>query len=151
MTKKQIPENHVSNKKKNTYTVAFSSLMPYSAFCLCKKTPLAIIYKNGTQVQNNGGWMHATEFPNPLAGEMGTKHTMFQDILGEKISSTIIEYLDKSTNEPVALLFPHGLYIFDKFANDYMSHFNHATRRDLNRQINIRDQLFEQFAKQNQK
>lgn len=151
MTRKQLPENHVSKKKKNTYTIAFSSLMPYSAFGMCKKTPLAIITKNGTQIQSTGGWMHATEFPNPLAGEMGSKHTMFQDILGEKISHEIIEYLDKKTNEPVVLLFPHGIYAFEKFGENYMSHLNHASRRDLTKRINLREKLFEQFMQQNQK
>ena len=95
--------------------------------------------------------MHATEFPNPLAGEMGSKHTMFKDILGEKISCEIIEYLDKTTNEPVALLFPHGIYVFDKFGQNYMSHLNHASRRDLEKRMNLREKLFEQFMQQNQK
>ena len=151
MSKPQISTNHISKKKKNTYTIAFSSLMPYSAFCMCKKTPLAIITKNGTQTQSTGGWMHATEFPNPLAGEMGSKHTMFKDILGEKISCEIIEYLDKTTNEPVALLFPHGIYVFDKFGQNYMSHLNHASRRDLEKRMDLREKLFEQFMQQKQK
>lgn len=151
MPKPQIPTNHISKKKKNTYTIAFSSLMPYSVFNMCKKTPLAIVNKNGTQTQSMSGWMRATEFPNPLAGEMGAKHTMFKDILGEKISSEVIEYLDKTTNEPVVLLFPHGIYVFDKFEENYMSRLNHASRRDLEHRMDLREKLFEQFAKQNQK
>ena len=148
MQKQHLSTNHKSHKKKNTYTISFSSLMPYSVFRLSKNTPLAIVKKNGQQTQSTGGWMRATEFPNPLACETGAQHKIFKDILGEKISSQIIEYLDKTTHEPVVLLFPHGIYVYDKFDGDYMSHLNHASRNDLNRQIKLREQLFERFSQE---
>ena len=63
----------------------------------------------------------------------------------KQTASTIIEYLDKETNQPVALLFPHGLHIKDGFEEKYMDCLNHATRRDLAKQINIRKNLIERL------
>lgn len=146
MSMKKIPADHISKKNKNTYTISMSSLMPYSLFGMCKNTPLAIVVKNGVQVQQKDGWMKATEFPNPLACEMGGKHEMFNKILGERISCQIVEYLDKETKEPVLLLFPHGIYVYDKFEDNYMERLNHASRRDLDRLIKLRNQLFSQYA-----
>ena len=145
MSKKKIPANHISKKNKNTYTISMSSLMPYSVFGMCNNTPLAITVKNGVQVQQKGGWMKATEFPNPLAFEMGAKHEKFNEILGERISCQIVEYLDKETKEPVLLLFPHGLYVHDKFGDNYMQRLNHASRRDLFRAMDLREQLFRRY------
>ena len=69
---KTIPENHISHKKKNTYTICFSSLMPLHAFQLYRETPLAVIKKNGQQTQEITDWLTCTMFPNPTANEMGT-------------------------------------------------------------------------------
>lgn len=146
-----IPDNHTSHKKKNTYTIKFSHFIPYSLFSGCKHTPLTIIRKNNKKTQAAEGWTTSTEFPNPLASEMGSAHTMFKDILGEKISSEIVEYLDKKTNEPVVLLFPHGIYVYDKFGENYKSHLNHASRRDLEQRIQLRKMLFDQFMQEAQK
>ncbi|MBQ8255977.1 MAG: hypothetical protein IJY99_03375 [Alphaproteobacteria bacterium] len=138
---KTIPENHISHKKKNTYTICFSSLMPLHAFQLCRETPLAVIKKNGQQTQEITDWLTCTMFPNPTANEMGTVYRGSKHIIGEKIATTIIEYLDKDTGEPVCQLYPHTLHIFDGYKKTYMQHLNHASRRDLQHQLKIRKQL----------
>ena len=121
---------------------------PFKQFSGCKETPLRIISKNNQTLQKGEGWRLLTNFPNPLANEMSSFHNMFKDILGEKISTEIVEYLDKTTNEPVVLLFPNGIYAFDKFGENYLSHLNHASRRDLNQRIKLREQLFETFSRE---
>ena len=141
-TRPTIPENHISHKKKNTYTICFSRIMPLHSFQLCRETPLAVIKKNGKQTQEITDWLTTTMFPNPTACEMGTIYRGSKDIIGEKIATTIIEYLDKETGEPVCQLYPHALHIFDGYEKTYMEHLNHASRRDLQRQIEIREQLF---------
>lgn len=146
-----IPENHVSKKKKNTYQVKFSPFAPLHYFNGCKTTPMAVVILNGKQVQTSG-WLKCTDFPNPGASDMATKHTVLREIMGEKISTQIIEYLDKYTGKPVVQLYPEMMYVFDGYEQDYMSHLNHASRRDLNKQIALRERLINEFmAKQNQK
>ena len=145
-----IPENHVSKKKKNTYQVQFSPLAPLHFFEGCKTTPMAVVILNGKQVQS-GGWLKCTEFPNPGASDMARKHTVLREIMGEKISTQIIEYLDKNTGKPVVQVFPEMMYVFDGYEQDYMQHLNHASRRDLTKQIALRERLINDFmAKQTQ-
>lgn len=136
-----IPENHISKKKKNTYTIAFSEIAPKNVFQLCRETPLGIIKKNGKQIQKQTDWLTCTPFPNPAACEMETVYRGVKNIIGETIATTIIEYLDKETGEPVCQLYPHTLHIFDGYKKTYMKHLNHASRRDLQHQIKIRQEL----------
>lgn len=145
-----IPENHVSKKKKNTYQVKFSPLAPLHYFSGCKTTPMAVIILNGKQIQTDG-WLKCTEFPNPGASDMVTKQNTLREIMGEKISTQIIEYLDKNTGKPVVQVFPEMMYVFDGYEQDYMQHLNHASRRDLNKQIALRERLINEFiARQSQ-
>lgn len=137
-----IPENHVSKKKKNTYQIKFSTFAQDNLFSLCKNTPLAVVVLNGKQVQNTDGWMTGTEFPNPCANEMQSQQSMLREILGEEIATQIIEYLDKETGEPVLQLYPSRIHFFRR---DYAERLNHATRRDLARQIAVREQLARDF------
>ena len=144
-SKPVIPANHVSKKKKNTYQIALSGLMcDISCFCLCPNTPLAGVVLNGKKLQDNTGFLSCTQFPNPFAYQMQNVFSKLSP-MDKKTASTIIEYLDKETNQPVALLFPHGLHIKDGFEEKYMDCLNHATRRDLAKQIAIRQNLIEQL------
>lgn len=140
--KKTIAQDHISSKKKNTYQIKFSAFSGLNAFELCKNTPLAVVVLNGKQVQNTDGWMTCTEFPNPCANEMQSQQSMLREILGEEIATQIIEYLDKETGEPVLQLYPSRIHFFRR---DYAERLNHATRRDLARQIAVREQLARDF------
>ena len=151
-TNNAISQNHISKKKKNTYQIQFSSFAPLYLFEMCKNTPMAVIILNGQQIQS-GGWLKTTNFPNPCASDMAKKHKTLREIMGDKISTQIIEYLDKTTGKPVIQLYPEMIYIFDEYESDYMSHLNHATRQDLKKQIALREHLIDEFVKkqQNQK
>ena len=147
-----IPANHVSKKKKNTYQIQFSPLVQDDLFSLCKNTPLAVVVLNGKQVQETYGWLSCTEFPNPCATRMAANQRFLSEALGSKISTQIIEYLDKATGAPVIQVFPDTFYIFDGYEENYMAHLNHASRRDLKKRIELRQKLISQYmAQQNQK
>ena len=136
-----IPENHVSKKKKNTYTITFSTFFDATLFSMCKNTPLGVVTLNGKQIQDNSGWISCTEFPNPCATRMATIQHLLAEALGTKISTQIIEYLDKDTGAPVCQLYPHALHIFDEYKKTYLQHLNHASRRDLAYQIKQRQEF----------
>ncbi len=136
-----IPENHISKKLKNTYEIKFSSLMNYSLFSGCPSTPLAIIKQNGKKMNEESGWLGCTPFPNPYACEMAAHYPHIREIFGEKVSTTIIEYLDKETGQPVAQIYPHLLHVFDGFEDNFMERLNHASRRDLEYQVALRKKL----------
>ena len=147
---KAITPDHVSKKKKNTYEIALSGIMcDISCFRLCPNTPLAIVTLNGKKMQESTGFLSCTQFPNPFASEMQAVFTKLSP-LDKKTASTIIEYLDKATDEPVLLLFPHGMHIKDGYKENYLQHLNHASRRDLVRQIAMREKLLAQYQ-ENQK
>lgn len=144
-----IAPNHVSKKLKNTYTVKFSPFCDTGLFCLCKTTPLAVIKLNGQTTQPSDGWLSCTMFPNPYASEM---QAAYQDMakFDEKTATTIIEYLDMSSGKPVLYIFPTGMHIIDEYKNDYATHLNHATRRDIARQIKLRQKLLAQMNQNQQ-
>lgn len=151
MTNKTIiPDNHVSQKKKNTYQVKFSPLMPAYLFELCSHTPLGVVVLNGKQIQTKDGWISTTDFPNPGASDMAKKQTVLREIMGEKIATQIVEYLDKETGKPVLQIYPEIMYVFDGYENNYMSRLNHASRRDLKRQIALRERLISDFMTRQQ-
>lgn len=151
MTNKTIiPDNHVSQKKKNTYQVKFSPLMPAYLFELCSHTPLGVVVLNGKPIQTKGGWISTTDFPNPGASDMAKKQTVLREIMGEKIATQIVEYLDKETGKPVLQVYPEIMYVFDGYETNYMSRLNHASRRDLKRQIALRERLINDFMTRHQ-
>lgn len=80
----------------------------------------------------------STYFPNPSAHNMAMAYDSLKPVMGEKLSCTIIEYLDKSTNAPVAYLFPTNEI---EARPGFMSRLNHASRQDLRRQMAIRQKL----------
>ena len=142
-----------THKKKNTYIVRVNNLMAdMSAFGMCKNTPLPIVVLNGQRVQNGAGaWWRGTLFPNPAAALMQAEFDSLAPVMGNKMASTIIEYLDKDTGRPVLTLFPTSAYVHDGYEQDYMSHLNHASRQDLTHQIKIREQLIDKMIKSKQK
>lgn len=143
--KETIPANHISKKKKNTYTIAFSPFYDETMFRLCKNTPLGVRMLNGTEQSSSSGWLACHEFPNPCAIEFATNQPKLKDMMGEKIATTIIEYLDKETGKPILQLYPHVVYVFDEYEQDFMSHLNHATRRDFIKQHALRKRLAQEY------
>ncbi|MDE6481833.1 MAG: hypothetical protein K2L25_03390 [Alphaproteobacteria bacterium] len=125
-------------KKKNTYSIKFKHLVNYRMFELSDSTPLVVAKKNGTEIKQTGVWDVTTEFPNPGAIDMGLNFEPLKNQIGEKMATTIIEYLDKETNRPVVTVFPTYLYIHNGYDNNFHTHLNHATRKDLQYQITMR-------------
>lgn len=125
------------SKKKNTYQIKFSHLTNYNLFELCRQTPLVVAKKNGATIKQSG-WDIATKFPNPGAYEMGALFEPIKSLMGEKIATTIIEYMDKANGNIVATVFPTYVHIHDGYENDFMAHLNHASRKDLAYQIALR-------------
>ena len=76
-----------------------------------------------------------------------------EPVMGTRLASTIVEYLDKETNEPVAMLFPTNEIMYREDAShDFTSRLNHATRQDLKRQMSVREKYLKKLAEnQNQK
>lgn len=142
-----------THKKKNTYIVKVNNLMAdMSAFGMCQNTPLPVIVQNGKRVQNGtGAWMRGTNFPNPAAASMQAEFDVLEPVMGEKLASMIIEYLDKDTGRPVLTLFPTSTYVHDGYEKNYMAHLNHASRQDLTHQLKIREQLIDKLIKSRQK
>ena len=70
--------------------------------------------------------------------------------MGEKMASTIVEYLDKETGRPVLMLVPTTCHIFDGYENNYMERLNHASRRDLEYQMRKREMLIDAALKARQ-
>ena len=96
-----------TKKKKNTYVVNLdTTLCPLELFCLCKNTPMAVVTLNGEKLQENTNWNGSMLFPNPPATTMVNMYKQLKPIMGKKLASTIIEYHDKETKEPITFLFP---------------------------------------------
>ena len=140
----------VSPKKKNTYILKIQNTIFSSfpnLFSMCESTPLPVIEING-QPQSKDEWLSCPRFPNPGATDMCNLYPQFKDAMGERMASTVVEYLDKETCEPVALLFPHTVHYKRP---DFRDRLNHASRRDFDRQIAMRIALVEKYRKANGK
>jgi hypothetical protein len=148
--KVQIPENHISKKKKNTYVIAFNVMAEPTLFGLCNSTPLPVIEINGIKQTSDSGFINGKQFPNPNAINFIHSHDILREIMGERISATIIEYLDKDTGKPVVQVYPEGWYVFDNYGPDYMTHLNHASRCDLKHQLKIRDNMINEYIARQQ-
>lgn len=150
--KTNMPVARATKKRKNTYVVKLKDVMAdLNAFELCEKTPLAVVTLNGKPVQNAGTWMQCNQFPNPGAAHMISAFPELHPIMGEKMASTIIEYLDKDTSEPVAMLFPTNEIMCRDDLPDFTQRMNHASRQDLYRQMKIRDRILRQIMESKQK
>ena len=155
-----------THKKKNTYIVQLSNVLAsFNAFAACQETPLPVIILNGEQIQKPGDWMASKQFPNPCATKMAHDFKYCKPIMGEKIASTIVEYLDKETNEPAVTLFPQNQTYFHKsgisdiikvtkqgeniniwFARGAeidLARLNHASRQDFINQVLLRNNLLQ--------
>lgn len=145
-----IAPDHISKKKKNTYTITFNVLCQLELFCMCRNTPLPVITLNGQSQGTDTGWLSSKEFPNPCATRMVTNQHLLAKALGTKISTQIIEYLDKETGKPIIQVYPDSIHIFDGYEENYMQHLNHASRRDLAKQIALREKLINDFIEKQQ-
>ena len=69
-------------------------------------------------------------------------HIMTADEL--KLASTIVEYLDKETGEPIAYLYPNCDIVSEQYDTlpKLMARLNHATRQDLMRQHSKRSNMW---------
>ena len=153
---KKIPANHVSSKKKNTYIAHFPMMTIPGVFELCKCTPIAVSYINGTKQETRTGWLPAQQFPNPYANEAVLNFANTKEQKGEKLASTIIEYLDKYTLEPVAYIFPDDVCICDGYKDEsdnmyFLNRLNHATKRDFIRELEKRGLILAGLTTANQK
>lgn len=79
-----IAENHVSQKKKNTYQIRFSHFCDLTLFELCRNTPMGVATLNGKPTCQTNDWIHCTEFPNPCACDMAKKKDVLRKIMGQK-------------------------------------------------------------------
>lgn len=138
-------------QEKNIYTIDLPCPDYAMMYSMRKTTPLDVVSLNGHQIHNYSAFKQLTEFPNPCANRMVAEQHLLAEALGTKISTQIIEYLDKATGKPVVQVYPDSFHIFDGYEKNYMSHLSHAMRRDLNEQIDQRNRLMDEFiAKQNQ-
>lgn len=133
-----------TKKKKNTYTITFNTFADPTMWKWCRNTPLAVVKKNGIKIENDG-WIAATPFPNPGASEMRENFKSLKSNIGEKMATTIIEYLDMKTGTPVVTVFPTYVHIHDGYEENYQEHLNHASRKDLDYQIMMRRRALEKI------
>ena len=149
--KPEISPNHISKKKKNTYIITFNVMADNTLFALSTATPLPVVEINGVKQDTTScGYIKGLKFPNPCANDMVRSHDILREIMGERISATIIEYLDKDTGKPVIQVYPEGWYVFDNYGPDYMTHLNHASRHDLKHQLKIRDNMINEYIARQQ-
>lgn len=160
-----------THKKKNTYIVKLNNvLIDLGMFELCKSTPIPVTTLNGKQVAQPDAFISCTMFPNPCASEMAKAFRHLKPVMGEKLASTVIDYLDKKTNRPVVTLFPQNqLYFHDIDDSGYveittalngdlclwlprgteqeMTRLNHASKQDLFKQILLRQKAIQKTRK----
>ena len=104
---------------------------------------LAVVRKNGehTYSQKNiltDGTVDASHMHNMIQC-----YDMLEPHMGI-IAATAIEYLDKDTGNPVIILFPASAHICREYDHKtYSNHLNHAARRDLAYQIQLRNIMIE--------
>ena len=145
---KNIPENHVSHKKKNTYIAHFPKMTIRGVFELSKCTPIAVSYINGEKQETHTGWLPAQMFPNPSANRAVLNFANAKKQMGETLASTIIE--------PVAYIFPDEVYVCDGYKEEsdkmyFLDRLNHATKRDFIREMEKRKRILAGITKANQK
>lgn len=140
----KIAQMHKSHKRKNTYVVHLDTEFNMPAFWEeFSKSPLTVLIKNGEKVQEVGRCMRCTKFPNPGAIQMHREYRYLAQV-DKKLASTVVEYLDKDTGAPVALLYPTDLYVYEEYRdNDFLAHLNHASRQDFVRQMDLRTKMLD--------
>ena len=131
--------------KKNTYVIDCSNFN-YLLFSEQPITPLIIIEKNGKPISDFGTSKKtpSLQFPNPCAYEMTINYKNFESVMG-KLAQTIIEYLDKDTNETVAILFPTNEIMCREDYPDFEKRLNHESRKDLQYQMKLREKYLKRI------
>lgn len=137
-------------KKKNTYIVNYKSPEFYKSQRFDDELPLEVVEINGKAVPHNAGKIHLESFPNPSAFKMLESHEMLKSVMGTRLASTIVEYLDKDTYEIVAILFPMEM-MYNSELSDYMARLNHVTKKDLRYQIKRREIFLRQLEEKQHK
>ena len=127
---------------KNTYVINIEKLHPhfYDFHSSKKEMPLPLLSLNGQPFPFDGFSIPTKLFPNPQTQEMifdFNERKKFRT----RLSLTIVEYTTKR-DRPVAFLFPNGdvYYINAKP--------NHAIKKDIMYQQNMRNQLIAEKTKE---
>lgn len=137
-------------KKKYTYVVNYKSPEFYKSQRFDDELSLEVVEINGKAIPHNAGKIHLESFPNPSAFKMLESHEMLKSVMGTRLASTIVEYLDKETYEIVAILFPTEVMYSSEHPN-FMDRLNHATKRDLRYQIKRREIFLRQLEEKQHK
>lgn len=140
-----------TKKRKNTYVIQQNVFVGYSVFELCQSTPLAVVEINGKSLEQKTGWLNSLDFPNPGAIDMIKSFKVLEPVMGKKLASTIVEYLDKETGEPVAMLFPTNDIMYREDLPDFLNRLNHMSRKDLHYQMMKRARYLNLLQKNKQK
>ena len=144
-----------SRKKKNTYVLHIGGMIYNPAELLYSpSTPMTVLTKNGaTTKEGDITFEYVQHFPNPMTTQMIMAYNNNKPIMG-RLASTVVEYLDKETGEPIILLFPHSIHphLLKNFPSLQVAEnrLNHATWRDLTFQIELRRKLL-QIVKQSRR
>lgn len=133
----------IKQTKKNTYVINCSNFN-YLVFCEQPFIPLEVQEKNGIPLKKHDKNEKTVHFPNPCAYEMTINYKNFKSVMG-KLAKTIIEYLDKETNESIAMLFPTNELMCREDYPDFEKRLNHASRKDLKYQMKLREKLLKQI------
>lgn len=129
--------------KKNTYVINYSNFN-YLVFCEQPSIPLEVQEKNGKTLKKHEKNEKILHFPNPCAYEMTINYKNFESVMG-KLAKTIVEYLDKETNESIAMLFPTNEIMCREDYPDFEKRLNHASRKDLQYQMRLREKFLKQM------
>lgn len=123
--------NNKTYKKKNTYIIN-----PYNIKTYDSKHNIAIPVQkiNGKPVTDT-----TMQFPTPGIMNLLNGHEHLKTVMGEELSCTIVEYLDKNTSEPILLLFPTNDIMGIFKSEEILSKLNHASRQDLKYQMSRRE------------
>ena len=136
-----------SKKRKNTYIIKYSTFGDPRWFIDCPSTPLTVAEKNGEKIKSATLFEKCEKFPNPGPVVMFAQYNLFSQIMTpseRKLASTIVEYLDKETGEPIAYLYPNCDIVSEQYDTlpKLMARLNHATRQDLMRQHSKRSNMW---------
>ena len=139
-----------TKKKKNTYVLHISNLLPGDAVDWYGPTiPVLVLQKNGAISKEEDPFFEPIKsFPNREIQYMIGTYRIARPIMG-KLAATVVEYLDKMTDEPILMLFPHSdmpLFLKNfKSLAEAASRLNHASARDLYYQMQHRGDLIKKI------
>ncbi len=144
------PFSRASKKHKTTFVIeTIQYLNDDSIFKtdILNKTCLTMGILNGHKLRNNIYKIHKSFFPNPGATALIKNFDILAPVMGAKMAATIIEYNDTVNDDPVVTLYPDGSIHIEEPYNlfTYRKFLNHATRRDLKYQRNLRQQFMSQI------